>query len=275
MLWIWLGLRVSALTLERVGLRRLGDRQSPWPVMTLAYGGAALGLWAAALAGHDLRWRWAALLPSLTYWAAFTLYTVALVEGPLAVVSPWANATVPLLFALRPSGGVGVVLGLAIFAVGTWMNSAGRRLARGVWYMLASDALLAVARLQDAHQVHAPLSYGATLYTLVAVWMVTMTQVLRQPGLGAAWSLLQRRLGWGMLALSANAASYLTLLVLLRHLPPGAVEAVSGLASFFAAWLGVRWLGERQSRRTLWGALLMALGAGVVLYDHAPGFGVQ
>jgi len=273
-LW-WIGLRLVALTAERVGLRRLGAGQSPWAVMVVAYGGAALCLWGVAATQGDLRWRASAMLPALTYWAAFSAYTLALVEGPLSVVSPWANATVPLLFLLHPSGGPVALAGLALFGAGTWLNLQGGRIGRGVWYMWAADVALAVARLQDATAATSPYSYGATLYTVVSLGMMGLNGLLRQGGLRTALALLHRRQAWAMVTLLANAGSYLTLLLLLAHLAPGAVEATSGGASFLAALLGVMWLKEPSGWRALGGAALMALGATLVLYDHTAGFGVQ
>lgn len=279
---MWVGLvlliRLVVLSAERVFFHRLGKAASPLPTMVIAYGGAAVILWLAAGLWGQWEWISESMGSALVYAASFGCYTVSLVKGPVSTVSAWSNAAVILLFLAHPNPSLLAWLGVAVFAAGmVGLLSVGDRfLSSGVIWMLLADVFLVGGRLLDAHHggTGAAISYAASLMTGVSVAM------------GAAYVLFNRqetvrdlivtRPAWAILSAGFNAGAYLTLVVLIRELPPFVVEAVSSLAGIGATVLGIFWLGERRRALSkLVAAGLMTLGAIGVLTDHLGWITVQ
>lgn len=271
---MWLGLlmgiRLGLLSGERTVFHQLGKGVNPLSTMLLAYGGAALMLWAAAWPVGQLRWEPASMASALIYAASFGCYTVSLTKGPVSTVSAWSNAVVIMIFLLQPVPSVLAWLGVGVFGMGMWMllTVGDRVLSSGVIWMLLADLFLVVGRFWDAgHGGVVPLSYAASLMTGVTVVM-GLCYLLFLP-LPSVMTVLKARWTWALLAAGFNAGSYLTLVVLIGALSPFVVEAVSSMAGVGATLLGVFFLGESSNgRRKIEAAALMTLGAIGVLSDH-------
>lgn len=274
-LWIVLALRLGFLSGERVFFHRLGHGANPVAAMVLAYGGAAGVLWLAAWGGNQAHWSNAAWWPSLIYAASFGCYTTSLALGPVSTVSAWANAVVVMMFLLQPVPHLLAWFGVAVFTGGMWVLMAGRRWSSGIWWMLAADGLLVGGRYLDAIHVRVtdPLAYAATLMTGVTCWMALT--LLLNAGFGDTMDLFRERSRWALWAAVANAGSYLSLVILLRQLPPFIIEAASSLAGIGGTLLGVWWLREPHGPQKLLGAFCMTLGAIAVLSDHVGWFRVK
>lgn len=261
-----MGLRLAALTGERVSLNRVGTPSHPPAGALVAYGGGALALWGASLVMGPAAWRMAALLPGVVYAVSFLLYAWALALGPLSVVAPWPAATALLLWLLHPAGGVAALSAVAAMVLGAIL-SAGRGGARRqgpIGLMLASDLALALGRQLDAAApTGSVLAYAASVYTVVALLLGGLVWVAG--GGRLVWQRLVHRPGWSVLAGLSNGAAYVTLVALLTHWPPYLIEALSGAAGVLTGALGVLWFHEADGARRLAGAALVAGGAAVLV----------
>ena len=264
--WILVGLRLAALTGERVSLNRVGTPSHPPAGALVAYGGGALALWGASRAMGPVEWRMAALLPGLVYAVSFLLYAWALALGPLSVVAPWPAATALLLWLARPAGGLAALAAVAAMVLGAVL-SVGRGGARHlgpIGLMLGSDAALALGRQLDvAAPLGSLLTYAASVYTVVALFLGGMVWAFGDGRL--VCHRLGHRPGWSALAAISNGSAYVTLVALLTHWPPYLIEAVSGAAGVLAGALGILWLHEADGPRRLAGAALVAGGAVVLV----------
>ncbi len=273
-----MGLRLTALTGERVSLNRVGTATHPPAGALVAYGGGALALWAASLMMGPPTWRMAALLPGLVYAVSFLLYAWALALGPLSVVAPWPAATALLLWLMHPAGGVAALAGVAVMVLGAIL-SAGRGDVRHlgpIGLMLASDMVLALGRQLDAAAPTGPvLAYAATVYTVVTLLLAGL--VWAAGGGRLVWQRLMQQPGWCVVAGLSNGAAYLTLVALLRHWPPYLIEALSGAAGVLTGAWGVLWFHEADGARRLAGAALVGGGAAVLvmLVLHTAPLSVQ
>ncbi len=260
--------RVVALSGERIFLHFLGEDESGLVTTTVAFGGAAVLLWALACASDQAGLTLRALLPSIVYAGAFALYTAALSAGAVSTVSPWSNLSVLFLFVIAPDYGWMAWLGLAVMGIGTGMLTTGTKTeVAPIWLMIGADVLVVVARVLDSgHPPQSALMYAANLYGWVTVWIAGLTLALGQ-GRGVM-RLLQRRPQWALSAALTNAAAYLSLILLMPHLPLWVIESLGSVAALIATLLGSFWLLEAPGWRKIMASWLMSTGAVLLLLGH-------
>ncbi|NMP22849.1 hypothetical protein [Sulfobacillus harzensis] len=267
-LWVLIGLRLGILSTERVAFHGLGRGQNALAVTAVAYGGAALFLWAACLFLGQFRWQGEAFWPGAIYAVSFFLYTASLSEGPVSLVSAFANATAVILFLVAPVFDGLALAGIVLFGVGAAMLVPwGEGVSRAVWWMLLSDAALALGRILDSgvHGV-ASLPYAASLFSSVVLWL--LVPVTAYGRWGDVRDLIRSRPGWGTLAAGANGFSYLTVFELLRLMPATLVEAVSAWAGVLAAAVGAVWFREGGGIKKLSASALMTFGTVILLFSQ-------
>ncbi|AUW93297.1 EamA family transporter [Sulfobacillus sp. hq2] len=272
---LWIVLRIVSLTGERLAYRVFGrDRASPWAVMGLSYVGAAVWLWAIAAWKGTSGFDWQALGPGTLYAGAFALSTMSLVIGEASQVSPWSNATTLLLFLIHPAHLPPTSwLLIGLFAVGAWWQVQGH-LSKPVWMMLASDGLLAMGRLADVHvQSPDPWTYGASLMTCVASWMIAAV-FWHQEGKAVFRVAKAMPVTTGIVGL-LNAIAYVSVVILLKRWPASLVEASSAVAAFFAALIAVYLFREAANSRRIGGAAIMTVTAVLLILDYSRVAGHQ
>ncbi|MCL5063917.1 MAG: hypothetical protein M1600_02360 [Firmicutes bacterium] len=261
--------RVGSLTGERLFFHFLGEKKNGLVTTMVAFGGAACLLWMAAAGSGHLRWVSAAFFPSLIYAAHFVLYVTAFSEGDVAAVSPWTNLTVLLLYLWNPFGGwlAGIGLTCFVIAMGLGVERGESRNFRPVLLMVAACLVLAVGRQADVGQPPTyPLAYAASLFTCISLWVAVMILCLAQER--AVVALVRERPLWSLLSAITNAASYLTLVLLIHRLPLAALEALGSIAALLATAIGVVWLLERPGKRKMVASWLMSAGAAALLSEH-------
>ncbi len=263
----WVSLRVASLTGERLALRYLGQVGAPAPgIMGVTYMIAALLLWGAVFLHGPAHFYWRALGPGTVYAAGFMLYTQSLIRAPTSEVSPWSNATIFILFSTAPPAWGWAWLFLAVFAFGAWLQ-VGERISPAVWLMLASDVFLAAGRLLDAFQGPAlPLPYGASVMTVVLVWVGAVLAVRGEAA--QVCRMLVRFPVLSALGAALNAMSYFTVVMLLALLPPALVEATSAAASMLAVIVSIYLFRETAPVRVFMGGFLMTASA-ILWLGHA------
>lgn len=270
-LWALVGLRIGALSLERVAFHGLGRKADVLAATVVAYGGAAFWLWLFALMRGQAHWVGEGFWAGGIYAASFFLYTAALAKGPVSVVSSFANVTVVFLFVAQPRWDAGTLAGLGVFLAGAaFLVSWDVPLSSSVGWMIASGFLLALGRLIDLRQAGLfSVSYAASLFTSVVVWLAVPMTLRR--GWRRVLDLGRQRTAWSVLASAANAVAYLTVLALLPVLKPHLVEAVSSWAAVAATVISVLFMGERGASRKIAGAALMTLGTtALLLFSRRP-----
>lgn len=272
-LWIIVTVRLLVLTSERITFHGLGRGRSAIATTAVAYGGATVVLWIFAFLFGQGFWLGQAFWPGAVYAVSFMLYTASLSQGPVSVVSAFANAATIMLFLVHPTGSLLAWGFIALFAIGSLvMGGVGRGWNRSVWLMLLSDVLLVVGRLFDSHHTHLPpFAYAASLFTAVSLWLSVPLAMTRR--FGDVKKLVKGRLTWAMAASLSNGLAYLTVFELLRRMPPSLVEAVSALAGVGATVAGVIWFHEKSPARKIVAASLMTLATVGLLYDHRQGIG--
>lgn len=260
-------IRIGTLSGERIALNRLGQKQvGALAVMGVGFGGAAVVLWAMDVWQQGEIWTGSAIGTGALYAVGFGFYTASLTRGPVNLVSPWSNATVIMLWLYHPVGGPLCWFALATFALGAFLLTDGKVTPAVVW-MLVSDALLAAARILDAHHLdHAPIAYATSLFTVISLWM--LIPILLSGRLKSVCQLMLTEPGWSFVAASSNAAAYLSLFCLLHWLHPTAVEAISAVASSVAALLGVYVMREPHAKWTVLSSALMTAGTVILLYEE-------
>ncbi|WDL96149.1 EamA family transporter [Alicyclobacillus sp. ALC3] len=267
MLGLLMFIRVLSLSTEQLSVHGLGrEVRQPLATMVITFGGAACVLWGAAALHDQVEWIGITIWSGAIYAITFGLYTTALGIGPVGEVSPWTNATIVLMWLVRPTGGIVSALAMVLFAVGAW-KLVGRKVSKAVVMMVAGDVLLVTARLVDASHTGYPLyAYAASQFTSVALWMLVPTFLFQKHK--NVLQLAAARPLWGVTAAGANAIAYLTLFALLKWLPPTIVEAVSSLAGLLATLFGVVFFRETDGRRKIVACTLMTLGVLCLLLDH-------
>lgn len=258
--------RIFALTAERIAIHGLGEaRQGSLATMGISFGGASVVLWAFALHAGQMQWVASTMWTGMIYAAAFGLYTKSLVTGPVSTVSPWTNATVVLLWIIHPFGGMWSWIGLSLFAIGAAFLTT-RPFNMSVVWMLASDALLAIARLIDVHHVAQPeMAYAASLFTAIGLWMMVPTILFDR--VASLTKLFFIRPVWSITAASSNAFAYLALFAMLRFVHPAVIEAISTMASVAATLFAIIVFKEGQGGRKIFASVLMTLGTICLLVD--------
>ncbi|PSR35332.1 MAG: hypothetical protein C7B46_01290 [Sulfobacillus benefaciens] len=267
MVW-WIITRLGLLSGERVAFHGLGKNRSALATMVVAYGGASIVLWLAAVVMGTARFVPATFWSGGVYALSFGLYTTALSKGEVGQVSAWANATPVLLFLWHPTGTIWAWLSVMGFLGGAlWLGGIGKRINRGVVLMLLSDLILVLGRLLDVGHVGIePLAYAASLYLVVTLWMVLASILFGK--MTSVWQLLRERPIWALASAVSNGGSYLTLFMLLGMMPVTLIEAVSALAGIGATVVGVFGFHERGRRRKIVAATVMTLATILLLYDH-------
>ena len=269
-LWLLMALRVGVLAGERVAFHGLGRGRRALPTALIAYGGAGAWLWIACLVMHHVEWVNGAILPGVVYALSFFCYTKALAQGPVGLVSAFANASVVMMFFIFPRWNAGSLFAMVFFIGGAWLILWGEfRASSAVLWMLCSDGALVAGRMLDLKGLPAvSLPYAATLFTVVALWLAIPALV------GGEWprarQLLGERPGWSFFASGCNGLSYLTVLELLRYVSPTLVEVVSAWAGVAATLAGVAVFGEAGAKRKVAAATLMTL-ATVMLISSQGG----
>ncbi|MCL5116359.1 MAG: hypothetical protein M1272_04330 [Firmicutes bacterium] len=272
-LWALILLRLGVLSGERIAFHGLGRQRNALATTAVAYGGAAALLWLSAWATGQGYWVGQAFWPGAVYAVSFALYTAALAEGPVSLVSAFANATAVLLFFVTPRWDVQSLLAIGLFGLGAALLVPwGRRPSKALAWMLLSDAALAVGRLLDVHnQGVASLPYAASLFTAVLLWLaVPMTLYQRW---GDVVRMVRERPGWGSIAAVSNGLAYLTVLELLRRIPATLVEAMSAWAGVIATVAGVVGFREGDGLRKVGSATLMTLGIVILLFSQSGRIG--
>ncbi len=272
-IWTWVLLRLSVLSGERLAFHGLGRDKSPLAVTAVAYGGAALFLWLAAAVLGEVRWQGEAFWPGSIYAVSFFLYTASLGEGPVSLVSAFANATAVILFLIQPVFDVWSLTGIGLFVLGAlFLIPWGKKISRAVWWMLLSDGALALGRILDAgvHGVRS-LPYAASLFSSVVLWLIV--PICLYGTWGEIWALARTRPTWGTAAAGANGLSYLTVFELLRVMPATLVEAVSAWSGVLAAGLGAVWFHEGELVKKVLASALMTLGTVILLFSQGARIG--
>ena len=194
--------------------------------------------------------------------------------GDFSLIYPLARGTGPLLSTLaaiailgeRPSGlaiAGGFVIVVAIF----WLTG-GARLWReershvrsAIGYGVMSGVFIASYTLWDRQGVHAlaipPIWYDSgTSFAVLA--MVTPWAVRRWPEVTRHWR-EHRRYVFGMAVLSPVA--YVLVLTAMRFTPVSYVAPTREVSIVIGAFIGARYLKEREGARRVWAALAMAAG---------------
>lgn len=259
------GLRILTLTVERVSLNRLGQSgYGSLATMGVGFGGAAVVLVLMSFFDETPIPFTTTFWTGALYALAFGLYTAAFVKGPIGLVSPWSNATVVLLWMYHPLESVGAWSGLSLFAVGVLILTH-RQFNRAVIMMLASDVVLALARVMDVqHSEHAPVAYAAGMFIAISLWMLIPVIISGQHK--TILPLIRRQPGWSFVAATSNAAAYLSVFTLLKWLHPAIVEAFSALASSLATFVGVFFYHEKQGTRKIISSILVTCGTILLLF---------
>lgn len=272
-LWSLILLRLGTLTGERVSFHGLGRGQNALATTVVAYGGAAVALWAACLIFGQFHWVGAAFWPGAIYAVSFALYTASLGEGPVGLVSGFANAAVVMLFMVQPRWDLLSLTGLGLFVLGSvLLLPRGGRLTRSVVWMLLSGVALVGGRLLDAsHLPVLSLPYAASLFTAVLMWLVV--PITAYGAWGDVGRLVVERRSWAAAASVFNAVSYLTVLELLRYISPTLVEAVSACAGVAAVAAGVIAFREGDAAKKVAAAVLMTIATLILIFSRAGALG--
>ena len=248
-------------------------------------------------------WLWAGLLflPVLAFnwqpipWNAFkflllsslleALYYSALAEayktGDLSLVFPLSRGTAPLFILLwatlfageRPTLGGLCGIGLIITGVmlinlpriDAWRELRHRLGDSAARWALLSGLCISLYTMTDRAGVRhlAPLLYTYLTLAMTMIWLtpVTLRLVGRQ---GMAAELKYSGIRSALAGSSALLAYSLILYVIRSGTPASYVGATREVSIVFGALVGLTFLGERAARPRLCGALLIAIGTGVI-----------
>jgi drug/metabolite transporter (DMT)-like permease len=204
------------------------------------------------------------------------VYFVLLLRGyraaDLSLVYPLARGTGPLLaasgavilFGERPtalsvSGALLIIAGILVIAVRPLAPGA-RAIAPGVFYGLATGALIAVYTLWDGWSVK-----RAGIPPLFYYWVGEVTRVvlLTPAAFGARREMgdLWRTQRWRVLGIALlSPLGYILILLALRQGDVSHIAPAREVSILITAWLGGRVLGEGDRRRRLLAAAAFAAG---------------
>lgn len=194
--------------------------------------------------------------------------------GDFSLIYPLARGTGPLLSTLaailvlgeRPGGlaiAGGLVIVVAIFFLtdGTRLFHQDRaHLRTAINYGLSSGVIIATYTVWDQHGVHAlripPVIYdGGTAFTVLA--LVTPFAVSRRAEVARHWR-EHKRYAFGMALLSPLA--YVLVLTAMAFTPVSYVAPAREVSIVIGAFIGAKFLKERDGRRRVWAAVAMVAG---------------
>ncbi len=194
--------------------------------------------------------------------------------GDFSLIYPLARGTGPLLSTLaaiaflgeRPSwlaiaGGLVIVVAIFFLTDGTRLFHQDRaHLRTAINYGLISGVIIATYTVWDQHGVHVlripPVIYdGGTAFTVLA--LVTPFAVSRRAEAARHWR-EHKCYAFGMALLSPIA--YVLVLTAMAFTPVSYVAPAREVSIVIGAFIGARFLKERDGRRRVWAAAAMAAG---------------
>ena len=195
-------------------------------------------------------------------------------SGDFSLIYPLARGTGPLLATLaaiailgeRPSpltiaGGLVIVVAIFFLTDGTRLLHEDRaHLRTAIRYGLVSGILIASYTIWDQHGVHAlgipPVLYdGGTAFTVLA--LVTPFALSRRAEVARHWR-EHKRYVFGMAVLSPTA--YVLVLTAMSFTPVSTIAPAREVSIVIGAFIGAKFLKERDGRRRVGAALAMAAG---------------
>ena len=259
-------LLVLASTVLHAGWNaRLHRTADPEGVIALAYLAVGIALLPAAVVDPPVEVVGAVLASSVAHSAYLTLLGIGYREGSLGVVYPIARGTAPLLIGLGgwllldESPSVATAVGLVVLLVGLLLLAGlgGRLQERRAVVLAVATGLCTVSySLIDAHSVDLT---GALGYLSVIMVLSSCTVLLvRRPG----WGRLRPVLGVASLVGVGQGGAYALVLLAFQRAQAG---QVAGLRQVSVV-LGVLIAREALGTRALWGAVLVAAGAALVVW---------
>ncbi len=227
--------------------------------------------WPPVLSGNDLAW----IAGSGVLKTGYSLFLQrGYRTGDFSLIYPLARGTGPLLSTLaaiivlgeRPSGlalAGGLVIVVAIFFLtdGSRLFHQDRaHLRTAINYGLISGVTIASYTLWDQHGVNIrripPVIYdGGTALTVLA--LVTPFAVSRRAEIARHWR-EHKRYAFGMALLSPVA--YVLVLTAMTFTPVSYVAPAREVSIVIGAFIGAKFLKERDGRRRVWAAVAMAAG---------------
>jgi drug/metabolite transporter (DMT)-like permease len=259
-------LLVLASTVLHAGWNaRLHRTADPEVVIALAYLAVGIVLLPAAVVEPPLEVAGAVMASSVAQSAYLSLLGTGYREGSLGVVYPIARGTAPLLVGLggwllldeRPS--VATVVGLVVLLVGlVVLAGLGNRLReRRAMVLAVGTGLCTVSySLIDASAVDLTGALG--YLSVIMVLSSTMVLLVRRPG----WGRLRPALGVSAVVGVGQGGAYALVLLAFQQAQAG---QVAGLRQVSVV-LGVLIAREALGPRALWGAVLVAAGAVLVVW---------
>jgi drug/metabolite transporter (DMT)-like permease len=186
-------------------------------------------------------------------------------------ISPIATALLGLAI-LGDSITVAGLLGIGLVSIGILLLAAGRPIAATGLIAAGIAGLLTTAyTLVDAHAIRlAPtaMTFVAWFFLLDGLIMFPIFALARR---GQAMSLLISEGRQGVMAGFTSLVSFGTALLALRFAPVGIVAALRETSVVFAMLIAVFALREQVDRRRIAAAVIIALGAILILASAAPG----
>lgn len=235
---------------------------------------------AAALPLVIVGWPSPAMLPWLAGAVVLhSIYSMVLTRSytlnDFSIAFPVARGTAPLvavvggalLFGERP--GPGATAGVIAISTGIFSLSAGGRIGRaGLVAALSAGVLTAAYTIVDAGGMRASdgvLPFLCWFFFATGLALLAQFRLFAGP---AAAARMGRELGQGVAAGLLAIVSFGSTLIALRYAPVAAVSALREtciLVSILIAWF---WMKERITRHSLTAAVLIAVGAMLLLLPH-------
>jgi len=244
---------------------RLHRTADPEVVIALAYLTVGIVLLPAAVVDPPVEVLGAVLASAVAHGAYLTLLGTGYREGSMGVVYPIARGTAPLLIGLggwllldeRPS--VATVVGLAVLLAGlVVLAGLGSRLRerRAVFLAVGTGLCTVSYSLIDASAVDLTGALG--YLSVILVLSSSGVLLIRRPG----WGRLRPVLGVSAVVGAGQGGAYALVLLAFQQAQAG---QVAGLRQISVV-LGVLIAREALGPRAIWGAVLVAAGAVLVVW---------
>ncbi|XPV75097.1 MAG: DMT family transporter [Desulfovibrio sp.] len=268
----YLGLlgRIIFLGVERIAVKRLGDKADPFAGAFLFFfiGAVLLFPFVFLENGNFLQGPWPYLKGALGsgcfYSVAFVCYVRALSGGEVSLVSPLYNfnvfflAILALVFLGEPFGvAKGVGLFLLVYGASFLTREGGgfvqslRALLTDIHcrYMVVASFLIAVGRVADKYLIAEapPVAYAFVLYMIIAIYIGVFMIVSRR--VHTIWPLFKKRPVAATISGAINGYSYLFLLLALKELDVSVAEPASMLGLIVTLILSRMMLHEKIGKR--------------------------